>query len=191
MKIITAFACILFLVSCADEGVISSLPCNVDYSGDSLVFQSGNKLQIELQKLQSNCVVEVHGFRGETTRDRMNWFKQHVATLPSTTTIVLAYGANEALEGLSANQFEADAREMITAAGGRKVIWESVWLMTNPKNGAPALAIEYRARIRKIGIPVSDSVLRQDTWDGGGIHPTEEHYVQRAKALAALIVKNL
>jgi hypothetical protein len=191
MKFLYFFIATLFLMSCGGSNSISKYPCNVDYSGDSLVQQSNDKLQIELKKLQADCKVQVHGFPGESARDRMEWFKQYVNTLPVSTTIALAYGANEALAGMSADQFEADAREMIAAAGNRKVVWESVWLMTNPQNNAPALAIEYRARIRKIGIPVSDSVLRQDTWDGGGIHPSDEHYVERAKALALIIFNNL
>lgn len=197
--------------------VMTDQSCEAEYSGDSLVEQSGDRLQRALAEKRTdglkplNCTIHNHGYPGQMARHALaglngasqptgQTFAQLMATSKAKVVIV-AWGANEALHGIPAAEYKARMLDILATAKGKHVVIESPPLLTNPQGGAPELVIEYRALLHTLpqkdanlgidllSLTVVDKCTRQDWWDGGGIHPTDAHYWERARDTATVLLK--
>jgi GDSL-like Lipase/Acylhydrolase family len=190
---ITIFIAMILIACAADVGIypepVTATPVHVVYYGDSLVHQSGGRLQ---KLLPVGSTVDNRGLDGQMAWHAIGGSYGSI-DYNQNKIYVIAWGTNEALQGIADAQYRGDINHILVQLKGKKVVIESPPLLTNPQNDAPTTVVRFRAILRELGVthavPVVDSVLRQDTWDGGGIHPSSEHYDERAKALAAAILK--
>jgi GDSL-like Lipase/Acylhydrolase family len=189
--VLVLFSAIIAVGCAADYGADPepAKPVNVVYYGDSLVHQSGDRLQ---KLLPIGSTVDNQGRDGQMAVHAISGTYGSI-DYTQNKIYVLAWGTNEALQGISDAQYRGNMNHILTQLKGKKVVIESPPLLTNPQNDAPTTVIRFRGILRELstihGAPVVDSVLRQDWWDGGGIHPSSDHYDERAKALAAVILK--
>lgn len=212
----------VFLFACAADyiyplPVLTPQKCVIDYHGDSLVNQSGTRLQQVLAEprgdalLPLSCQVNNYGSDGQMARHALaglngasqptgSSFGQKVQA-STANVIVVAWGANEALNAVPTAQYKARVIDILRILKGRHVVIESPPLLTNPRGGAPKLAVEYRAMLRTLAakdvangvdvltLTVVDASTRQDWWDGGGIHPSSAHYWERARYTATALLQ--
>jgi lysophospholipase L1-like esterase len=170
------------------EPTAALTPVQIVYYGDSLVNQSGDRLQKLLPQGSTvdnkgtDAQMAYHAITGEYG-SRLNYAQDKI--------YVLAWGANEALQNIAPSKFEGDLNHILVQLSGKKIVLESPPLIYGYDGTKEQNAIDMRTVVKSIGarynVPVVDSVTRRDFVDG--VHPTNEHYDERAKALADAIFK--
>ena len=189
MRALWLFAACIF-IGCGDgqEAVIISKPVQIVYYGDSLVNQSGGRLQkllpigSSVDNKGTDAQIAYHAITGEYG-SKLDYNQDKI--------YVLAWGTNEALQNIVPSKFEGDLNHILVQLSGKKIVLEAPPLIYGYDGAKEQNSVNMRAVVKSIGarynVPVVDSVIRRDFVDG--VHPTNEHYDERAKALANAILK--
>lgn len=189
MRALWLFSVCIFIGCGSGQEPTSALtPVQVVYYGDSLVNQSGDRLQkllpqgSKVDNKGTDAQMSYHAITGEYG-NRLDYTQDKI--------YVLAWGTNEALQNIAPSKFEGDLNHILVLLSGKKVVLESPPLIYGYDGAKEQNAIDMRGVVKSIGamynVPVVDSVTRRDFVDG--VHPTNEHYDERAKALANAILK--
>lgn len=185
-------ACSVLTGCGAGVGDTAPKPVHVIYYGDSLVHQSGDRL---LSYLPAGSTLENKGVDAQMAYHAINgsygqYGRLDLSPIDTTGVFVFAWGTNEALQGVSLAQYEADMNHILFMAQGKRVVLEAPPLILNTQNDANLTIAAIRAVMSKLGavygVPVVSSVRSTD-FISDGIHPTGAHYDARAKALAEVI----
>jgi hypothetical protein len=181
-------ACIFAGCSGGEEPVAIPKPVQVVYYGDSLVNQSGNRLQrllpigSSVDNKGTDAQMVYHAITGEYG-SKLDYAQDKI--------YVLAWGINEALQNIAPSKFEGDLNHALIQLSGKRIVLEAPPLIYGYDGAKEQNAIDVRIVVKSIGtrynVPVVDKVVRRDFVDG--VHPTGEHYDERAKALADAILK--
>ena len=180
----------VFLFACAADTDLYPQPVNVVYYGDSLVNQSGDRLQ---KLLPAGSTVDNKGTDAQMASHAIQGAYGHKIDYSHDKVYVIAYGTNEALQGISQEQYRGDINHILHNLQGKRVVIESPPLIRWQQNNADFAMVCFRQTLRELGkaynATVVDSVIRRDFVDG--YHPTQDHYDERAKALADALMASI
>lgn len=179
------FVILLTLAGCGDgvPNVASSdtAACRtVHMYGDSITHQAGQTIE---EFLPCYTVVN-HGSDGTMARDMVVpvWGKDAVYTI--------SYGVNECLGNVSPESYRLSLNHILNAGRGQRIVLEAPWRVVDPR--CSDNIEQYRQVVvdlgKVYGIPVAELDMNQDHI-GEGIHLTQSHMRERARLLAAEILK--
>lgn len=183
MKALFLALCLLF-TACGDglQPVITrnAATCRTVYMyGDSITNQAGQTIE---QFIPCYTIVN-HGSDGTMARDMVMpaWSKEAVYTI--------SYGANECLGAVSPDDYRLSLNHILNAGRGYKIVLEAPWRVVDPR--CNPMIEQYRTVVVELGKQYSVPVVIENTQEhiGEGIHLTQAHMRERAKLLAAQILK--
>ena len=153
--------------------------------GDSLTNQSNTTI---MQFLPTGSELIIFGVDGHTAFDAFigyggaETYESKLARVPSDYCVILGYGTNEAIQNIPPVRYSEDIARLI---GMAKIAHRCV-ILDAPVFIRP-ISEEYIAVLYNFGIPVSSKpyVGLRD-----GIHPDSLGYVDRARELASVLIKN-
>jgi hypothetical protein len=186
-SIFALFTAILAVACSADFGAYPEpalltplAPCHVKRNGDSITRQAGG----DLKEFLPNCVIDNLGVDGAMARDI------GTPVFESGVTYSFSYGTNECLGAVSPEDYRLTLNHILHTGKGHRIVLEAPWRVVDPRCN-PRIE-EYRQTVIDLGkaynIPVVELDMNQDHI-GEGIHLPPSHMRERARLLAAVILK--
>lgn len=177
---------VLLFACAADYGAYpvtssDSASCrHVEMYGDSITNQAGQTIEEFLP-----CyTVTNHGSDGTMA------YQMPMPAWDKETVYTISYGTNECLGSVSPESYRLSLNHILNAGRGQRIVLEAPWRVVDPRCNWQIEA--YRQIVvdlgKLYGVPVTALDPNQDHI-GEGIHLTQPHMRERARLLAAEILK--
>jgi hypothetical protein len=175
------FACAADYDAYPDAPSSGTASCRkVEMYGDSITHQAGQTIEEFLP-----CyTVTNHGSDGTMA------YQMPIPPWDKETVYTVSYGTNECLNSVSIESYRLSLNHILNAGRGQRIVLEAPWLVVDPRCN-PNID-QYRAVVvdlgKLYGVPVAVLNVNQDHI-GEGIHLTQAHMRERARLLAAEVLK--
>jgi hypothetical protein len=180
---IALFTAMILIACAADVGIYPDpVPLNnhiLKRHGDSITHQAGD----DIKEFLPSWLVENRGVDGAMAQDI------GTPAFEVGVTYSFSYGTNECLGAVPPENYRLSLNHILNAAKGYRVVLEAPWRVVDPR--CNPRVDEYRQVVVDLGKAYSVPVVIEDNQDhiGEGIHLTQAHMRERARLLAAAILK--